>query len=120
MCLERRGRVRHRALSVPEGRLFWQKGSRIRLKVMCEKGTFSRQKNPLSWRHGRRFYLEGAIMGEKAPFRARMTPPVAGGARICLEWRRRGIKGRLFASEECLSWREGTHITPWVQKQTPD
>ena len=48
---------------------------------------------------GRRFCLEGAVMGaffEKAPFRHFCWQE---GRRICLEGRRRGRKGRLFVSE---------------------
>ena len=34
----------------------------------------------LCWQKGRRIYLQGAVIGEKAPFRAKKAPLLSGGA----------------------------------------
>ena len=73
------------------------------------EGRFRRRK-------GRRYYLEGVVMGKKAHFRVRRALLLAGGAPYLLRRAPSWAKGRLFVSEGRLRWREGAHITPSVQK----
>ena len=67
-------------------------------------------------RKGRRYYLEGVVMGKTAPLRVRRALLLAGGAPYLLRRAPSWTKGRLFVSEGRLRWREGAHITPSVQK----